>query len=392
MFKLRYHLGEQYSPLYFLAALGAGGATVTFFMYLMFMTPHKGTPIPTWESWQAVMQGDNVFLQILTVVALTGIVIFSLLHLRLLAWNMREYFYFKKTPRYQQLRQSNAEVQLMAMPLTFAMTINVGFIVGALFVPKLWSVVEYLFPLAIAAFGITAWFAMRIFLDFMSRILTTGQFDCTRNNNLSQMLAIFTFGMIGVGFSASAAMSKVMLTSGVALVLSLAFISVAGLLAAIKLILGFRAMLEHGIDREASVSLWIIIPIISVVGIALYRLLMAMHHNFGLHFEPVQSLSLLTVLISIQLLFALLGYSVMKRLGYFETYVSGTEKSPGSFALICPGVAGYVLGFFFIHIGLISTGLIEQNSLVYFFLLVPLLILQVQTLWTMFSLNHKLLH
>lgn len=391
MFKLRRHLGDSYSPLYFLSALGAGGAVVTFFMYLMFMTPHKATPIPTWESLQAVLQGDNIMLQILTVIALLGIVVFTLLHVRLLAWNVREYRYFSRTASYQKLRQSNAEVQLMAIPLTFAMTINVGFILGALFVPGLWAVVEYLFPLALIAFGVTGWFAAQIFIGFMSRVLVTGHFDCSRNNNLSQMLAIFAFGMVGVGFSAAAAMSHNPLTSGIGFVLSLMFISTAGLLAATKLVLGFRSMLEHGIDRESSVSLWIIIPIITVSGIALYRLSMAMHHNFGMHIEPIQSLGLLTVLISIQLLFAVLGYAVMKRLGYFDAYVFGKEKSAGSFALICPGVAGYVLGFFFIHIGLVGTGLLEKNSLAYFFLLVPLVVLQIQTLWGMLHLNNKLL-
>ena len=81
----------------------------------------------------------------------------------------------------------------------------------------------------------------------------------------------------------------------------------------------------------------------------------------------------------------------MKKLGYFDTYVYGKEKSVGSFALICPGVAGYVLGFFFIHIGLVGTGLLEKNSLAYFFLLVPLVVLQIQTLWGLLHLNNKLL-
>ncbi|QTR49428.1 TsoY family (seleno)protein [Candidatus Thiothrix anitrata] len=391
MFNLRRNIGDDYSPLYFLSALGAGGAVVTFFMYLMFMTPHKATPIPTWESLQAVLQGDNLMLQILTLTALLGIVIFSFLHMHLLVWNVREYRYFSQTATYQKLRNSNAEVQRMALPLTFAMSINVGFILGALFVPGLWSVVEYLFPLAILAFAVTGWFAARIFIGFMTRVLVTGHFDCSRNNNLSQMLAIFAFGMVGVGFSASAAMSHNQLTSGIGLMLSLMFVSAAGLLAVTKLILGFRSMLEHGIDRESSVSLWIIIPIITVGGIAMYRLSMAMHHNFGVHVEPIQSLGLLTVLISIQLLFAVLGYAVMKKLGYFDSYVYGKEKSAGSFALICPGVAGYVLGFFFIHIGLVGTGLLEKNSLTYFFLLVPLVVLQIQTLWGLFHLSGKLL-
>ncbi len=391
MFNLRHKLRDTYSPLYFLSALGAGGAVVTFFMYLMFMTPHKNTPIPTWESLQAVLQGDNIMMQLLVSIALLGIIVFSVLHVRMLVWNVNEFRHFRQSATFQKLCQSNGEVQLMAIPLTFAMSINVGFILGALFVPGLWNVVEYLFPLAIMAFGITGWFAARIFIGFMSRVLVTGHFDCSRNNNLSQMLAIFAFGMVGVGFSAAAAMSKVSLTSGIGLVLSLLFISTAGLLAVTKLILGFRSMLEHGIDRESSVSLWIIIPIITVSGIALYRISMAMHHNFGLHVEPIENLVLLTVLISVQILFAVLGYAVMKKLGYFDAYVYGKEKSAGSFALICPGVAGYVLGFFFIHIGLVGTGLLEKNSLAYFFLLVPLVVLQIQTLWGLLHLNKKLL-
>lgn len=391
MFKLRHKLGDTYSPLYFLSALGAGGAVVTFFMYLMFMTPHPTTPIPTWESLQAVWQGDNLMMQALLVFALTGIGLFALLHVRLLVWNVREYRYFTQTDTYRKLRNSNAEVQLMAIPLTFAMSINVGFILGAVFVPGLWAVVEYLFPLALLAFAITGWYAIRIFIGFMSRVLVTGNFDCGRNNNLSQMLAIFALGMVGVGFSASAAMSTTPLTSGIGFVLALMFISIASLLAMSKLILGFRAMLEHGIDRETSVSLWIIIPIITVIGIAMYRLLMAMQHNFGVNIEPIQSLGLLAMLLSVQALFALLGYTVMKKLGYFDAYLYGKEKSAGSFALICPGVAGYVLGFFFVHIGLVGAGLLEKNSLAYFFLIVPLVLLQAKTLWSLLHLNNKLL-
>ncbi len=37
---------DSYSPLYFLAARGAGGLTVTFFMYLMFWVPIRDRPCP----------------------------------------------------------------------------------------------------------------------------------------------------------------------------------------------------------------------------------------------------------------------------------------------------------------------------------------------------------
>lgn len=40
----------RYGPMHFLGALGAGGLAVSFFMYLMWLTPHEGSPIPTFAS------------------------------------------------------------------------------------------------------------------------------------------------------------------------------------------------------------------------------------------------------------------------------------------------------------------------------------------------------
>jgi hypothetical protein len=36
--------------------------------------------------------------------------------------------------------------------------------------------------------------------------------------------------------------------------------------------MGFRAMMEHSAERETTPTLWIIIPFITVIGIAFYRL------------------------------------------------------------------------------------------------------------------------
>lgn len=392
MLRLRHKLGEDYSPLYFLSALGAGGLAVTFFMYLMFLTPHPDTPIPTFESWMAAIQNGHPVMQGMIIVAITGVILFSLLHLRVLFWNVVEYLQFRKTAAFGKLTASNAEVQLMAVPLTFAMTINVGFIIGALFVPKLWSVVEYLFPLAVLAFAVTGYYAMAIFMRFLSRVLVHGSFDCSRNNNLSQMLAIFAFSMVGVGFSASAAMSHSQLTSGIAMILAVMFLTVAVLLAVTKFVLGFRAMFEHGIDREGAVSLWIIIPIITLVGIAVYRISMGMHHNFGTDVQPIRNLAMFATFGGAQLLFGILGYMVMKKLGYFRDYIHGQGKSIASYALICPGVAAFVMAFFFVHIGLVGSGLVEKYSIAHMVLLAPLLLLQLKTILTMFKLNGKLLN
>ena len=124
--KLR--MGESYSPLYFLAALGAGGLTVTFFMWLLHWVPHPGRPVPIFEDILAAFWQGGLPLQIAIVVAWLGIAFFAIMHVRLLAWNIGELMRFRATSAYAALRGSNDETQLLAAPLTVAMSVNVAFI------------------------------------------------------------------------------------------------------------------------------------------------------------------------------------------------------------------------------------------------------------------------
>lgn len=382
---------ERFNPLYFLSSLGAGGLAVSFFMYLMWMTPHKGQPIPSFTTLSAAMQTGSIWMQALIIAASIGILVFSFLHLRLLFWNLKQFSMWKPTKAYETLRSGNAENQLMAIPLAMAMTVNVMFIVGAVFVPGLWEIAEYLFPAALLAFAAIGFYALRIFGDFMGRVLTKGGFDCSKNNSFTQMLSVFSFAMVGVGFSASAAMSHNTVVSAIAFIGATFFIVTAMLFGAMFMIMGFRSMMENVAERETTPTLWIIIPFVTVVGIALYRLNMGLEHNFGVEWAAGSKFSFLVFLFSIQLIFGFIGYVVMKRFDYFAHFVSGEGRSPGSFALICPGVALFVFANFVIHPGLIGIGVLDKFSLTYFALYVPLVLLQFVTIKTFFRLNGKLL-
>ena len=382
---------KSYTPLYFLASLGAGGLAVSFFMYLMWMTPHKGQSIPSFSTLMTAFETGSLPMQALIVASLAGIAVFSFLHLRLLFWNLSRYREWKATASYQALRSGNAENQLMTMPLAVAMTVNVLFIVGAVFVPGLWEIAEYLFPFALLAFAAIGVWALSIFGDFMGRVLTQGGFDCAKNNSLGQMLSVFAFAMIGVGFSASAAMSHNTVVSAIAF-LGAAFFAFAALVfGAIFLVMGFRSMMENVAEKETSPTLWIIIPFLTVIGITFYRLFKGLEHNFGVEWAAGSVFSYLAFLFAIQLVFGFLGYVVMKRFGYFEHYVSGDGRSPGSYALICPGVALFVFANFLIHPGLVGIGVLDKFSIAYFVLFVPLAVLQLLTIRTFFRLNGKLL-
>ena len=389
--KYRSNLRDTYSPLYFLAALGSGGLAVSFFMYLMFMVPHKGHPMPTFEDLVCAFSTDSLLMSGLVVFAVAGVLYFSFLHFRLLVWNIKEYLLFKKTESFVKLQASNGEVQLMALPLTYAMSVNVAFILGALFVPSLWTIVESLFPLALLAFLVIGAYAIHIFITFFARVIAFGHFDCAQNNSLSQMLSIFAFSMVAVGLAAPGAMSHSTFISGVGLIFSIGFASVAILLSIIKIVLGFQAMFKHGINREAAVSLWIMIPILTILGIVHYRVLMGLHHNFGMPVHPWNHVIVFTVVVMLQLFFALLGFKVMRLIGYCKEFLSGDSKSVTAYAAICPGVAFFVMGNFLIHRGLISANLLTQFSLSYWIFYLILILVQIKTIQVLFRLNDKML-
>ena len=388
---LRKNLAASYSPLYFLAALGAGGLSVSFFIYLLFMTPHPGSPMATFDHLWPLLTGGNVLTSALIALDLAVIVFFAFLHFRLLAWNLREYALFKTTEAFPELMQSNAEISLMAIPLTLAMSINVMFVLGAVFVPGLWSVVEWMFPAALLAFLAVGVYALKILVTYFARVLTQGGVDFASNNSLAPMIAIFALAMIAVGLAAPAAMSTLKTTQAVSIALSLFFFSTAILLAAIKLILGFKAMMEHGISEAASPSLWIMIPILTLLGITWIRLNHGLHQGFGVHGDASSLFVLTTAVLSVQILFGLIGWAVMNRLGYFRDYVRGNKGNAGTFALVCPGVAFFVFGVFFVNLGLVGAGLVDRFSWAYFVLLLPFVFVQLKTVQLVFGLNKRLL-
>src|SRR5574344_375552 len=317
-------LREKFSPTCFLSALGAGGLSVSFFMYLMFLVPHPTTPMATFEYiMEALEKGDAI--SFISSFALVFIIAFAILHFKLLYWNTKQYLLYKKSDAYKALIKSNGQISIMALPLTYTMSINVGFVLSAVFLPYLCSFVEYLFSFALIVFAINGYFALKIFFDYFSRLIINGDFDFTKNNNLTQMISIFALAMVAVGFAAPGAMSSNIAVDAVGIYGAIIFSSLAV--------------------------------------------------NF--------------IFIKIHIVFGILGLVIMKKLGYFEKFIKSNEKSALSFALICPGVAFFVFGMFFINLGLTYNEIITKYSVVYYLLMVPFIYVQIKTIVLFFRLYKK---
>jgi len=383
------NLNEKYNPLYFLAALGAGGLAVSFFMYPNFMLAHKGTPMLTFNQVYPIIMGEDKLTAILLAGALIAIIALAVLHFRLLFWNISEYRKFKKTDAFQSLKDSNREISLMVIPLTLAMSVNVAFILGAVFVPNLWSVVEYLFPAAIATFLAIGIYSLKILSDYFTRIFIKGDFKFSENNNFTQMIAIFALTMVAVGLAAPGAMSHHKEVNAIGMFASVFFLSIAIILGVIKMILGFKSTLKYGVDKGTSASLWMMIPILTLMGITIIRLSMGLHHGFEETLSKPSFFVITSAVLSLQIFIGLIGYKVMKSVGYFKDHSQGDSTNAGSFALICPGVAFFVFGMFFLVFGLVQNGLVDMMSPTFFVLLAPLVLVQIQTLRVFFRLLCK---
>ena len=380
---------DTYSPLYFLASLGAGGLSVTFFMYLMFWVPHKGRPVPIFEDLLAAFGAGSPLRDVAIAVAVVGIAVFAFLNVKLLAWNFSALSAFKKTEAYAKLRRSNAETSLLAAPLAAAMSVNALFIVGLVFVPQLWSVVEYLFPMALVAFvGIGLW-ALTMLGHFIGRVLSEKSFDLETNNSFAQLMPGFALAMVAIGLAAPAAMSTAPMTVGVGLVLSTFFASLAILWIAVALVLALPAIFKQGTAPEAAPTLMVIVPILTVLGIMTLRQSHGLHTTFEAHSTAGETLLFLAKTLSVQIAILLAGGMVLRRQGYFAHWVFGPKVSAGSYALVCPGVALSVMIHFFVNKGLVDAGIVAKFGAAYWALTIPALIAQFAMVALVLRLNRQ---
>lgn len=161
------------------------------------------------------------------------------------------------------------------------------------------------------------------------------------------------------------------------------------MIAIVGVVLGVRAMLEHGVAVEQAPTLLIVVPLMTVLGILMVRQDHGLHVHFASHSSPGDMLIMLSRMLSLELLFALFGIAVLRATGYLRRFVTGSEISVGSYALICPGVALSVMGHFWINKGLVGAGLIAKFGTAYWALTALALAAQLAMIVLMLVLNRR---
>ena len=380
---------DQWTPPYFLSALGAGGVAVTFFLWLYMWVPHPNQPVPVFEDVARAFAIGNPLQQAMIVLAYLGLGFFAVQHVRLMLWNLGRYSAFKRGAGFAAVQNSNAGAGLFGLPLMLAMTINVGFSVGLAFVPGLWSVVEYLFPLALFAFAAVAVLTLRMMGAHLARLSVAGTFDLTKAGSFLQVQPAFALGMVGVGMSAPAALSSSPLVAGVALVLSTVLLVIAVIWAAVGVILGLMAMVQHGTVAEQIPTLMNIVPLTTVLGILMMRQSHGLHVHFGVDAAPGDDLWFLTALLAVQIGFLGFGLSVMRHHDYVARFMASATPSAGAYGLVCPGIGLSVLLQFWINKALVGAGLVTKFGFAYWSLTAVLVVVQIAMVVLVVSLNRR---
>jgi hypothetical protein len=385
----RKNLQEKYIPAYHLGALGSGGLAISFFLYLNFLLPHE-TGIISFDQLWPILSGEPSMKALWIGLCLAVVFSLAIIHLALMYWNTREFSLYKKTEAYAKLRNSSAEISLMVVPLTMSMTVNVLFVSSSLLIPGLWDVIEYIFPLAMLTFVSIGIYALRILGDYFVRMLLHKGYSFEQNNSLAPMVSIFALSMIAVGLAAPAAMSHVREIVAISITLSAFFATSAALLMIVMLVIGFHTMLTHGIRVEAAPSLWLMIPITTLLGITFMRTSHGMGEALGGHISSAETFIVLMTLFAVQLIFGMIGFVVMKRLNYFNDFIYGDKVHATTYALVCPGVAFPVFGLFVVKFGLLGNMLISMWTPAMYLFLLPFLALQLKTLQVLLTLIRRL--
>lgn len=370
-------------PLHGLATLGAGGLSVSLFMWLLFLTPHAGVPVPTFETLEAYAATENLAWLFVRAMQ-AGILTIAGIHLALVVWMLKGLAAFKRSPQFTAFWQSHMGLQWMVRPLVLAMMVNVLFILGLVFVPGLWNLREMLFPGALLAFFLIAIDAVILWMDHLSELYQS-QSD-NSGSGLAGMFPAFTFAMLSVGFSASAAMSHHKITAGIGFVGALILMVFALFIASAHFVVQFPRMMSDGVKQAASGTLWMAIPISTILGIAAFRLLMSAQHVWGAQVGNVLPAAVLLLFLSVQVFFYLLGRAVMNRNNGWRYLVTESPQA-ASFSLICPGVGLFVLGMFVVFRALVPLEVVDSVTM--WLPLMLLIVLQMATFGLFIRLMRK---
>ena len=153
-------MNKKFSPLLFLASLGAGGAAIGFWAFINYTVPHGKGLI---KISQVYTENLPLWKEILYRILDVNMVVFSLIHIVLSIWFLVMLVKWLKTEMYKEfINNPLLNAGIMAPFISITMTINVFLAVVRYFVPAMADNLQSMMVPGLIGWGLVWFFVLKM--------------------------------------------------------------------------------------------------------------------------------------------------------------------------------------------------------------------------------------
>ncbi len=340
---------KKFSPLVFLASLGAGGIAVTPFAFLQYAHPHGAGLIRLSDIAHGTLPfaGEAFFYGLEAIM-----IVFTLLHFGLSITFFRQLTGWIRSGALRPfLRNPLVNAGILAPFISVTMTMNV--FIGSIrfFVPAFAENLQS-FMLPALVVWIVLWAALMFAEIELLKISFVEGFD-TEKISFGWLLHPFALGMMTVVGMGIAAMSADRGIADTAAFLSLISGTMGAFLLLVKLVVIFKSHFSARElpDKQFLPSFLIVIPNVTLYAISAFRFAHYLEHTRGFHVEWL-GWTVILVSFAFEVWYLLFGLSLLS--DYFRRHFFKKEFYVTQWGLVCPVVAFAVLGSFAYSLSLAS--------------------------------------
>ncbi len=332
---------KKFSPLIFLASLGAGGIAIMPFALLQYAFPHEKGLVKIADIAHGTLPlANEIYYMSLEAV----MVIFTIIHLILTVIFLTKLVKWLKTKDFKEMLHSPLKnAGLLAPFISIIMTMNVFIGPVRFFIPEFASNLQT-FMLPALIFWLILWAALIYTEIKLLTISFTKGFD-SEKISFGWLLHPFALGMLTVVGTGIAALSKTPDIAHTAAFFSMISGSMGLFLLLVKMIVIFKShFAAHGLpEKQFMPSFLIVIPNITLFAISAFRIGHYLENNFGYHLDSYFFFVIVSAF-AFEVWYMLFGIALLGE--YFKKHFFKKEFYVTQWGLVCPVVAFGVLASF----------------------------------------------
>lgn len=383
-------LGERYTPLYFLNALVAGGFAISFYMYLYWLCKLELSSLPSFSTLWDLFSRQSIPMRAGAALFLAGFATFTVIHVRQLIWNLRNFAAWRSMVPYKALMTSKDKTVLLTIPATVAISVTLLLMLGLIVLPFGLRLKAFAFPFVFLGMAYVTGKSLPLYAAILLHRLDEDNTTNGFSSNLGQMVAILSlalqalpFALIGQNTDQTWLLLLSCLTSGVLL----GFAITLGIVRFLPLLLRTQ---EGPVPAEASPLFWFATGLLSILFLVAFQIDGSLSRAFTIAQSPASIMVACIILLCFGSIAGLTGKTLMQRHALLVPLLQGNLYSPGLYGVLCPMLGiGLIYGYF-LNIVLINAGLFTAFSLGHLIGYMPLVVLHVWAIRIHNAMNRKL--